>query len=149
VVRSFSTLSLLTGVVLAIIAVLSIRLALGKENVPMAGWARPFCLLAATQVSLFFVQEVLEGISRGSLDLALIALLTVFAQLPLAALSAVLLSRLHGYLSLAPEAIRRILTLLVRRQSRLGFTLLRPAATRQLGTAATRAYTRRGPPRFS
>jgi hypothetical protein len=149
-IRSFTTLSLLTGLVLAIIGVLSVRVALGKHSVPMAaGWARPFYLLAAAQVSLFIVQEVLEGFSRGSLDLGLIALLTVFAQLPLAAVSAILLARLQGYLSLAPEAIRRILALLVRRHSRSGLMLPRPAAALQPRRAATRAYTRRGPPRFS
>jgi hypothetical protein len=148
-VRSLSTLSLLTGVVLAIIGVLSVRLALGKQSAPTAGWARLFCLLAASQVSLFLVQEVFEGISRGSFDLALIALLSLFAQLPLAAFSAMLLARLQGYLSLAPEALRRILASLVRRHSQAELVLRWAPATVQFRTTATRAYTRRGPPRFS
>jgi hypothetical protein len=149
-VRSFSTLSLLTGLVLAIIAVSSVMFWLGQRRVPVAGLWRPFCLLAAAQVSLFFIQEVLEGISRGSIDLAFIALLTVFAQLPLAALSAMLLARLQGYLLLVPEAIRSILALRVTRHSRPGLVLLplTDAAFKAQAVAA-QAYSRRGPPRFS
>jgi hypothetical protein len=148
-VRSFSSLSLLTGLVLAIIALLTVRISLRPGRIRAVGWKRPLLLLAATQVSLFLMQEVAEGVSRGSLDLAAIAVLAVFAQLPLAGLSALLVARLQGYLSLAPEAIRAILGLRLSRRRRPARILLRPAATVQARTAAVRAFTRRGPPRFS
>lgn len=147
---SLSAISLAVSMALGLTAVVSIRLILGNRGVVAHGLRSTFLTLALTQCVLFGLQETSEALAvQASPDLISIAILAISVQLPLAALAAWIISWVHGYLRLAPDAIRTVLA--IRLAPRSTGEVLRP-----LPVPAFRAdlrdqrwYRRRGPPRSS
>jgi hypothetical protein len=134
----------LTG---ALLVGLAIRLTLGRRSASTDGFGRIFLILAAVQCALFAVQETAEaGAVQATPDFLVIGLLAICAQVPLAALAALAVSRLSGLLALAPEAVRVILALRLPRPVRPfrlqpRAVLVTDAASRDPGQ-----HPRRGPP---
>lgn len=144
---SFTAVTLSLVLASALLIGLGVRLMLGRRLPAMDGFGRTFLVLAAVQGSLFVVQETLEAIAiQATPDFQVIALLTVAAQLPVAAAAALVISRLHGLLLLTPEAVRIILALRLPRPPRP--IRLRPAAVMAppLVARIRRHHRRRGPP---
>ena len=149
-VVSLSALSLLAALVLALLAVVSIRLILGDRRVSSSGVRSTFVILALVQCSLFVTKETLEAFAvQATPDLVGIAILAAAVQLPLAAVAAWLISWLRAYLTMGAEAIRVVLALRV--GARVEPFLVRAYASpvRPPVLRDQRWYQRRGPPRFS
>jgi len=110
-VAETSTKLLALGLLLCGLAFLSVRIALGRRApVDHAVVMPAFFVLVATQCTIFFIQESLEAFaSHLTPDFVLIGLLALIGQVPIAALLALVLSRVHGYLALAPAAVRALL----------------------------------------
>jgi hypothetical protein len=144
---SFTMLTVGVGLAGALLLALGIRLTLGRRSVVTPGFGRIFLMMAAVQCSLFVVQETVEAaVIQATPDFVIIAFLAVCAQLPIAAVAAVVVNRIHGLIAMAPEAVRVIMALRLPRAPRP--IRLRWAPVIILG-AATRDYRhpqRRGPP---
>lgn len=145
---SLSTIAIALSLTAALLAAVGVRLALHRRFPSAEGFARPFLILTAVQCALFTIQETAEAAAvQATPDFLTIAFLASCAQLPLAGLAALLVSRLQGILALAPEAVRVILALRLPRPVRP--ITLRPAPLLVSGIAGRshRHHQRRGPPR--
>jgi len=98
------------GLIVSLLAFAVVRLTLGRSRHSSGAWWPAFLALAATQYAVFFLQESLEAVGgQTHPDFLAIATLGVCGQFPIAALGAWLISRLSGYIALAPQAVRLIL----------------------------------------
>jgi hypothetical protein len=148
--RLVETITGLLALVLiaSLLAFAAVRLTLGRRNRYSSGaWWPAFLALAATQYAVFLVHETLEAISGHSHpDFLAIATLGVCGQFPIAAIGAWFISKLGGYVALAPQAVRLILAPRLARQ--VEHIRLRPAvrlAVRPVHTGRE-CYLRRAPP---
>jgi hypothetical protein len=144
---SFTMTTVALGLAAALLLALGVRLTLRGRSVSTPGLGRIFLMLGAMQCGLFVVQETIEAaVIQATPDFGILTLLAVCAQLPIAALAAILVSRIHVVLALAPEAVRTILALRLPRPER-PIRLQRvpvPALTR--AGRDHRNHRRRGPP---
>lgn len=146
-ILSLSSISLTVVLALGLMTAISVRLILGRRPIQRIGLLESFVLLALTQCGFFFLKETLEALAMQSHpDLLVIGVLAVMVQLPLAALAALLISWLRGYLELAPDAVRWVLAAGVGLRPEI--RLLRPLAAPALAVDLRdqRWYRRRGPP---
>lgn len=144
---SFTMLTVALALAAALLVALGVRLTLGRRSVPTPGVGRIFLVMAAVQCALFVVQEAVEAaVVQATPDFAFMAFLAVCAQLPIAAVAAVMASRIYGLLALAPEALRVILALRLPRPIRP--IPLQPAWVPTFTPAGrdVRNHRRRGPP---
>ncbi len=144
---SFSSISLTVILALGLLVAVSVRLVLGGRPVDRIGLPSTFVLMAVTQCGFFGVKETLEALAlQTTPDLISIGILALLVQLPLAAVGALLISWFRGYLELAPEAIRAMLSIRVAPDR--GAHLLRPlpALGPRKDLERQRWFQRRGPP---
>jgi hypothetical protein len=144
---SFTTITVALVLAAALLVALGVRLTVGRRSAATPGFGRIFFVLAAVQFGLFAIQETVEAAAiQATPDFVIIALLAFCAQLPVAAVAAWLVSRLHGVLALAPEAARVILSLRLPRPPRP--IRLQPRTVLVTGTSSRdpRQHLRRGPP---
>jgi hypothetical protein len=145
---SFTTITVALALAAGLLVALGVRLTLGRRSASTPGFGRIFFVLAAVQGGLFAIQETAEAASiQATPDFLIIALLAFCAQLPVAAVAAWLVSRLHGVLALTPEAARVILALRLPRPTRP--FRLQPRTVLVTGGASgrdPRQHPRRGPP---
>jgi hypothetical protein len=147
-VAESSAALLMIGLVTSVLALVAVRLALGESmRLPRGPFMSPFLILLSVQVVAFIGQETLEAAAgRLTPDFALIGLLAIVGQTPLAALAAFFWSRVCGYIALAPHAVRLILTLRLARP--LAVRLLHSTDAPRLApvTAGLTSHPHRGPP---
>ena len=146
-IASFSTVTVALMLAATLLVAVGVRLALGRRRTSSGNFGQIFVTVAAAQCALFTIQEAAEAAAvQATPDFLTIALLAFAAQVPLAALAAIVVSRLHGNLALAPEAIRVILALRLPRPARP--IQLRPVPVLLLEIAGRdpRHHQRRGPP---
>jgi hypothetical protein len=149
-VVSLSALSLLAGLALALLAVVSIRLILGDRRVSSSGVRSTFVILALVQCSLFVTKESLEAFAvQATPDLVGVAILAAAVQLPLAALAAWLISWVRAYLAMGAEAIRVMLALRIAAIPEPFLIHAFASPVQPVVLRDQRWYRRRGPPRFS
>ncbi len=144
---SFTTTIVALALAAALLVALGVRLTVGRRSAATPGFGRVFFVLALVQCGLFAIQETVEAAAiQATPDFLIIALLAFCAQLPVAAVAAWLVSRLHGVLALAPEAARVILALRLPRPVRP--FRLQPRTVVVTGGASRdpRQHPRRGPP---
>lgn len=147
-VFSLSTISLAAAIALGLMVMISIRVILGNRHVSADGLRSTFLMLALTQCALFGVQESVEALAvQMSPDLVSIAILAVCVQLPLAALTAWLISWMRGYLQLVPEAFRAVLAVRLGPPPAGQLLRLLPLPAHRVDLRDQRWYRRRGPPR--
>ena len=144
---SFTTTTVALALAAALLIALGVRLTLGRRAASTPGFGRIFLVLAAVQCGLFAIQETVEAAAiQATPDFLIIAFLAFCAQLPVAAVAAWLVSRLHGVLALAPEAARVILTLRLPRSVRPFRLQPRPVLVIGGASRDPRHHPRRGPP---
>jgi hypothetical protein len=144
---SFTVLTVGLGLAGALLLALGIRLTLGRRAVATPGFGRIFLVMAGVQCGLFVVQETVEAaVMQATPDFLIIAFLAVCAQLPIAGVAAFMISRIYGLLALAPEALRVILALQLRRP--IQPIQLQPVSVPAFTPAGLdqRTHRRRGPP---
>jgi hypothetical protein len=147
-VAGISTSALAFGLLLSAGAFLCVRAVFG----PGAPVGRPsagpvFLILAVTQCLAFSIQESLEAFAwQMTPDPALIALLALIGQLPIAALAALVLSSVHRYLALAPRAVRVLLSLRLHRPVEPHLILVPCSPPLRPVRAGLASHPRRGPP---
>jgi hypothetical protein len=143
------TMLLLLGTLLA---ALLVRLALRRTGlrVPSGSNGPVFLVMATVQCAAFFIQESLEAASiQAPPDYLLTGILALAGQLPIALAASWLISRLTGYLSLAPEAIRVMLALRLAREPRPSLAVHRAPAPLASVISGLPSNPRRGPPSLS
>jgi len=144
---SFTTSTVALALAAALLVALGVRLTLGRRSAttPRFGWT--LLVLAAVQCGLFTIQETVEAAAiQATPDFLIIALLAFCAQLPVAAVAAWLVSRLHGILALAPEAAGVILALRLPRPVRPIRLRMAPVMIASIAGRDLRTHQRRGPP---
>lgn len=144
---SFTTVTVVLALAAGLLMWLGVRLTLGRPSAAARGFGRVFLVLAAVQCGLFGIQETVEAVAiQATPDFLIIALLAFCAQLPVAALAAWLVNRLHGALALVPEAARVIMALRLPRPVRPIRLRTAPVAVFSAASRDPRNHQRRGPP---
>jgi hypothetical protein len=132
----------------SLLAAVAVRVALGRRPaVRLANWWPAFLFLVAIQSGAFLVQESLEATgSQQTPDFLVIAGLSLAGQLPIAVLTAWLVSTLRGYVALAPRAVRIMLARWLARPPEPVRLASTPVFVPSSSVAVCRCYLRRAPP---
>ncbi|HYM49927.1 MAG TPA: hypothetical protein VET65_05065 [Candidatus Limnocylindrales bacterium] len=132
----------------ALLALGTVRLALGPQRVSSSGSSAIFLRLAASQTVIFVIQETFEALYvHRNPHFLVIGLLALAAQPPVAALAAWMVALLAGYVAMTPQAIRVILAIRIPRPAQPLRLRPQPIPVLYANAGDHRWLQRRGPPR--